>query len=60
MRLRLSVPHYLADEDDVDAPGQLGVDLQELPDGLGIMVDDVLAGLLAAGMTVALVGALGA
>lgn len=44
---------------DVWKPGPIRR-LQDLPDGLGIMVDDVLAGLLAAGMTVALIGALGA
>jgi phosphatidylglycerophosphatase A len=44
---------------DVWKPGPIRR-LQDLPDGLGIMVDDLLAGLLAAGMTVAVVGALGA
>jgi phosphatidylglycerophosphatase A len=43
---------------DVWKPGPIR-GLQELPDGLGIMVDDVLAGVLAAGMTVAVVAALG-
>jgi phosphatidylglycerophosphatase A len=44
---------------DVWKPGPIRR-LQDLPDGLGIMVDDALAGLLAAGMTVAVVAALGA
>ncbi|MEP6801333.1 MAG: phosphatidylglycerophosphatase A [Acidobacteriota bacterium] len=43
---------------DVWKPGPIHA-LQELPDGLGIMVDDVLAGALAAGVTLAAGKALG-
>ena len=43
---------------DVWKPGPIRR-IQDLPDGLGIMIDDVLAGLLAAGVTVLLAGALG-
>ncbi len=43
---------------DVWKPGPIRR-IQDLPGGLGIMIDDVLAGLLAAGVTVLLAGSLG-
>src|SRR5450432_4164552 len=43
---------------DVWKPGPIRR-IQDLPDGLGIMIDDVLAGLLAAVVTVLLAGSLG-
>ena len=46
MRQRLSVPDDLADEDDVDAPGQLGVNLKELPDGAVLAVGRLRPGVL--------------
>jgi phosphatidylglycerophosphatase A len=42
---------------DVWKPGPIRT-IQELPEGLGIMIDDVLAGALAAGLTILLGGAL--
>lgn len=44
---------------DVWKPGPIRR-LQDLPEGLGIVIDDVLAGILAAGATVLIAGALGA
>lgn len=43
---------------DVWKPGPIRR-LQDLPEGLGIMIDDLLAGGLAAGMTVLALGAIG-
>ena len=43
---------------DVWKPGPIRR-VQDLPDGLGIVLDDVLAGFLAAGLTVLVGGALG-
>ncbi len=43
---------------DVWKPGPIRR-IQDLPDGLGIMIDDVLAGLLAAGVIVLFAGLLG-